>query len=987
MESYSFLKLIGTFMLGLLLTLFIGWSIPSSGTTVSPPALNRPVQPLMDATALAKQGKDLYEMGRFDEAATAWEQAAEAYRYQGGTENHALALSNLSLTYQQLGRWREAGTKVASSLQQLHSVNAFGDSYAQALDIDGHLKFAQGQTQEALSSWKQAGQIYTQLGDKARQIANQLNQAQALQSLGFFLKSEALLEQISSTLKDSNIPLSLKVKGLRNLGDVLRATGKLGEPQTSSDIGKLELEEFLSEKPPKIEDAMIALRISLTLAEKLPSPQKESAKSATLLSLANTQRAIAERNREIKAATAYEEVEECKVYSAEDQLPTQALKFYQQATEAATDLSPFVRVQAQINQLSLLRELQQISKAQDILEDQISPQISKLPYSRAGIYARINLAQSLSCFQTPDRPKIVQILKVALQQAQALNDKRAESNALGKLSHLYEQNQQLPEAQTLTQKALLIAQSINAPYITYRWQWQLGRILAKRAGDEKHKEVSAIANRATFRNSIAAYSEAVETLKAIRSDLLAVNQDVQFSFRDNIEPVYRELLALLLPPQTEDDGSDNFQQNLKRAFYYTESLQVAELEDFFRCGLQNVGIKKVNVSETERDPQKATDALMGQMNEFLRDSPRTAIIYPIIIKDPVSSQKRLAVITKLPGQSELKYHSTSEGEAIDETLRKIRMELEESRSQIFTDDDRKPLETLYQWLIQPFDRDLKKIETVVFIPDSSLRSIPMASLYDGDQYVIDKEYATVIAPSLQLLKSKPHRPPQLNALIAGIQIERTGKFPLLDSSEQIDLIESKLHRSTSKGIEALRLLKVLNNKSTNSSVNTFTQKNLQVEIESSAYNLIHLITHGKFDANLQTTLILTDDSPNEKEDVSKFSFTIEDLANWIQIRNREGASPIDLFILSACQTAAGSSRLVLGMAGIAVKSGANATLAPLWSVKTDAAKEFMGYFYEQLINTPGISLATAVKNAQKSLRDGGNYGTPSDWAAYILVGS
>jgi tetratricopeptide (TPR) repeat protein len=63
-------------------------------------------------TQLAQQGTTLYEAGKFQEAATVWQQAASAFQKQGDTLNQAMALSNLSLTYQQLGEWHKAAQSI-----------------------------------------------------------------------------------------------------------------------------------------------------------------------------------------------------------------------------------------------------------------------------------------------------------------------------------------------------------------------------------------------------------------------------------------------------------------------------------------------------------------------------------------------------------------------------------------------------------------------------------------------------------------------------------------------------------------------------------------------------------------------------------------------------------------------------------------------------------------------------------------------------------
>ena len=42
------------------------------------------------------------------------------------------------------------------------------------------------------------------------------------------------------------------------------------------------------------------------------------------------------------------------------------------------------------------------------------------------------------------------------------------------------------------------------------------------------------------------YADAVDTLQDLRQDLVALSPDVQFSFREQVEPVYRQFVQLLL---------------------------------------------------------------------------------------------------------------------------------------------------------------------------------------------------------------------------------------------------------------------------------------------------------------------------------------------------------------------------------------------------------------------------------------------------------
>ena len=230
------------------------------------------------------------------------------------------------------------------------------------------------------------------------------------------------------------------------------------------------------------------------------------------------------------------------------ELPQEAFKYYQRAIISST--SPIDKVRAQLNQLRLLIDMQKWQEAQD-LAAQIKPQIQSLPISRTAIYTKVNFVQSLARIKDNKQDNnwennySAKLLGLAVREAQTIEDSRAESYALGYLGELYEKSQQLSDARKLTEKALILAQTTKANDIAYRWQWQLGRLLKKQ-------------NR--IDEAITAYSESVNTLDLIRNDLVANNVDVQFSFRESVEPVYRELVGLLLQPQSTENSKSGKQK-------------------------------------------------------------------------------------------------------------------------------------------------------------------------------------------------------------------------------------------------------------------------------------------------------------------------------------------------------------------------------------------------------------------------------------------
>ena len=818
---------------------------------------------------LVQQAKALYAAGQFFEAAKIWQQVADGFAAVGDKLNEARALSNLSLTYQQLGLWNQAQDAIANSLTLLNNSKSSSSTLilAQTLNIRANLELSLGKAENALDTLETAAINYKKAGDEAGIIANLINQSQALQSLGFYRRAANILSQVETSL--SNKPDSpIKATGLLNLGNTLRSVGNLDRSQE-------------------------VLQQSLDIAQKLGL---KSAVAAIQLSLGNTKFALA------KKATAF------NLKQTAQQETQAALAFYQQA---ATSGDRNTRIQALVNQLML-----DPSASVQRLLPTIQQQLDDMSASRNSVYARINLAQSL--MQPGNREplapvtEIAQILAKAVNDAKTLSDKRAESAALGSLGALYEKNKQLSSSQAVTEEALLLAQQINALDIAYRWQWQLGRLL-------KAKGVQGAA--------IAAYTEAVNTLKSLRSDLAAINTDVQFSFRESVEPVYRQLVELLL--QTGDNISqlkggekDVSQDNLIQARNLIESLQLAELDNFFQ------------------------EACLDAKPELIDQVDRTAaVIYPIIFSD------RIDVILSLPAQPLSHYTTSIAPHKIQTTLDELQQDLatpSSSRKEIL-----QLAQQVYDWLIRPGEIEIKNsgVKTLVFVLDGALRNIPMAVLYDGNQHLL-QQYSLAVAPGMQLLEPQSGRR-GLKALMLGLSESREG-FPPLPA------VEKELQQ-----ISAILPSTVLLNQA-------FTEESLRSQINAVPFPIVHLATHGKFSSNADNTFILTWDG----------RINVKQLDTFLRTRNQSTRKAIELLVLSACQTAAGDKRASLGIAGVAVRAGARSTLATLWPVQDLATATLMTQFYQQLISN---GKADALRRAQISLSQ--KFKHPFYWAPFVLVGN
>ena len=141
------------------------------------------------------------------------------------------------------------------------------------------------------------------------------------------------------------------------------------------------------------------------------------------------------------------------------------------------------------------------------------------------------------------------------------------------------------------------------------------------------------------------------------------------------------------------------------------------------------------------------------------------------------------------------------------------------------------------------------------------------------------------------------------------------------------------------------------------------------------------MTHGEFSSDLVRTFITSSDRPIFAEDLDQLLHT-QDL----------GDDPVELLVLSACQTAKGDDQATLELAGLAVRAGARSTLATLWSVDDEATAVVMEEFYRQLVNHPDYSRAEALRQAQLAFwgrgeQRGRNWQRPFFWSPFVLVGN
>ncbi len=503
----------------------------------------------------------------------------------------------------------------------------------------------------------------------------------------------------------------------------------------------------------------------------------------------------------------------------------------------------------------------------------------------------------------------------ALRVAEANSNARAASYAAGHLGEIYEQAKRYDKALDFTVDAILYAQQINASELLYPWHWQRGR-LYKTQGE--------------LDSAIAAYNMSSFHLQRIRSELIAMTRRGGAAFRKRVGPFYLDLAELWLQRAAATDDQEKIATYLRDARQAVEELKSAELQEYFldEC-----------LTTTQFKPK-----------ELERLAERAVIIYPILLSDRIE-----LLLSRAKGIR--RYTLPVTARDVTSVVREFRKNLENHRTSAYIEN----AERLYKWFIQPLEKELdrQEFDTLVIVPDGPLRTIPMAALYDGERYLIEK-YALATTPGLTLTDPTPLAFEEVKALLAGL----SEKVPGFDILPEVNKELAEIQR-----IIGEQNITLLENED-------FVLENLEEALTGRPYDLVHIASHAQFKgSNLESFMV-----SHEGEQI-----TIRQLEDLMQIR-RFSDQPVELLTLSACQTAAGDDRAALGLSGIAIKAGARSALGSLWPTRDKVTAKLIVEFYDQL-QDPSVSKAKALQMAQIYMLKETMYRHPAFWAPFLLIGN
>ncbi|PYS51742.1 MAG: hypothetical protein DMF68_03310 [Acidobacteria bacterium] len=158
-----------------------------------------------------------------------------------------------------------------------------------------------------------------------------------------------------------------------------------------------------------------------------------------------------------------------------------------------------------------------------------------------------------------------------------------------------------------------------------------------------------------------------------------------------------------------------------------------------------------------------------------------------------------------------------------------------------------------------------------------------------------------------------------------------------------------------------------------------TREQLQ-KADLTQYAILHFATHGLLDPKRpeNSGLLLSTVKPDGQTQ-----------SGFVGLQDIYALhAPVELVVLSACQTALGKDVRGEGLLGLTrgfMYAGASSVVASLWKVDDEATAELMRQFYINMLQKE-MTPAAALRAAQNSIRQKPEWRSPYYWAAFTLQG-
>ncbi len=894
-----------------------------------------------EAIALYQLGIQQYRKGQLKEALITFQQVLPiAKEFKDRTQGRNLAgaaLSNIGLIYDDRAQYPKAIEYYQQSLAVKKEV---GDRAGQATTLNNI-----GLVYKNIGQYPKALEYYQQSLTIKKEVSDRIGEAAVFNNIGAVYDS---LGQYSQALDYYQQSLAIK----KEIGD------RAGEGNTLNNIGLVydSRGEYLK--------ALDYYQRSLSIAKEVGNRFTEGT------TLNNIGLAYDNLGQYPKALDYYQQSlqisQEVKdragegttfsniglVYDSLGQYP-KALEYYQSSLKISREISDRAGEGKSLNNIGLAyKKISQYPQALDnyqqalVIAKEVGDRLGEgVATNNLGAIYR-NLAQY---------PKALEYYQQALKIRKEIGDRAGESVTLNNIGLVYDSLEKYSQAIDYYQQSLTIKKEIG-----------------DRAGEGRTLNNIGYALKAQSQTEMAIlfFKQSVSIRELIRTDLKQLNRAEQQSFTSTVADTYRTLADLLLK-----------QGRVIEALQVLDLLTIQELEDYLKnvkgndktapavrllepeqaisnqlTGINNQQLTTLN-QQLAKQIQQLPKSEINKVPEYLQKIPQGAVlIYPLILSD------RLELIvfstTTLPVNRTVVVKK--------EELRTLVTEFRAGLQDYTSEDVKASSIELYNLLIKPIAADLKQAnaDTILYAPDDLLRYVPLAALYDGNQWMIEK-YRINNLIAYSLFDSDRQASPNLSIFVGafgGKQGEiKFGQTALPASISEIDNIVSSFPNA-SRYVEQ-----------------NFTAKTAREKVAGNA--IVHFATHAEFKTGspLDSYVLFGDGS----------KVTLAEINEW-QLKDTQ------LVILSACQTGLGSTLAsgteILGFGYQVQRAGAKASIASLWSVSDGGTELLMKELYKTL-QKGNISTSAALREAQlsmvrKPIKDGEiNYNHPFFWSAFVLIGN
>ncbi len=962
------------------------------------------------ADQLVQYASQLLRGSRFDEAIKTYEQALQIYRELKDRNAESVILNNIGLTYfrqqqyqkalgihqqslaikKQLGDRKGEATSLSNigavynSLKQYdQAINFFqqaltirqqiGDRKGEATSLsnlgNGYLSLKQHQ--QAADFFQKAVAVYQQIGDRNSEGLNLGNLGTAYQRLGQYQNAATAYQQALASFKQLG---NLENQGysLADLGDVYRKLGQYSQSVNSytealaiaKQTQDLEFQKNLLNDLGTAQmivgdykKAINAYQGSLALAKKLGD---SNGLGNALIGIGNGYNSLAQYQ---KAIDLYQQALALKKQSGDIQSEAKLLGNLANTYKNLGNLNKTIELNLQsidlfkkigdregwgksLNNLGIAySDLGDYPKA--IETHQQSLAISKQLGYLGGEAKSLNNLGSIYG-DLGQQQKAIESYQQALAINRTTGDRNGEGLVLGNLGNAYIRLKQYDQAYNFFQQTLSIF---------------------KQNGDRDKESLSFSNLGLTLTRldqpelAILFYKQAINLRESIRKDIRGLSKEDQTTYLESIASSYKKLANLLLK-----------QGRIMEALQVLDLLKVQELEDYLKNikgsdrtaqGIRVLAAEKALIPQLSKisfensktlNSQLATQiqqlpkSELNQVPDYLRQIPQGAVLlYPLILGD------RLEIILFSPNALPISRSVNISQAKLESLVKNFKAELIDAGSEDYQEN----AIALYNLLIKPIESELAqtKATTILYAPDNILRYVPLAALYDGKQWLIEKyRISNLIAYSLSDFSPKPKIQPSILAGAFGGKAgeKKFGQQSLPATIKEVQAIANAFQNSTT-------LLE-----------SDFSRQTTESKFKN--YNILHFATHAEFNVGAPDNSFIIFGNGDK--------IRLNEINDW-QIPN------IELIVLSACQTGVGklgSGVEILGFGYQVQKAGAKSAIASLWSVDDQGTQALMATFYRELKNGD-VTPIEALHRAQVAMIKSSEFKHPSYWSAFFVIGN